>query len=140
MVDDLLEGWRRFKLTEEEEDEINLDYILDDEAMEIFREACRRCDLSEVKFKGYPFTWWNGREDQGSIEERLDRFLADTEWSVLFPWASVTHLDESLSDHLLILLKLNIQGTRNQRARNRRFCFENWWVEESSCTEVVREA
>ncbi|KAG5626762.1 hypothetical protein H5410_011980 [Solanum commersonii] len=31
------------------------------------------CDLTDIKYTGSPFTWWNGRVDEGCIFKRLDR-------------------------------------------------------------------
>ncbi|KAL2924172.1 hypothetical protein RDABS01_028795 [Bienertia sinuspersici] len=73
-----------------------------------------------------------------SIEERLDRYLANSSWSALFSWAEVSHLDECLSDHLLILLRLDAKGGEYGR-RRRRFHFENMWALEDSCEEVIGE-
>ncbi|KAL2895966.1 Epoxide hydrolase 3 [Bienertia sinuspersici] len=46
--------------------------------LESFREACQGCDLWDVNYLGYPYTWWNGREGDDAVEERLDRFLASS--------------------------------------------------------------
>ena len=40
-----------------------------------FREVVRECELIDLGFTGYLFTWSNRRFGVGSIEERLDRFL-----------------------------------------------------------------
>ena len=41
-----------------------------------FREALRDCDLLDVGFEGYPFTWSNGRYGPGFVKERPDRFMS----------------------------------------------------------------
>ena len=43
-----------------------------------FREAVDDCDLVDLGFSGSCFTWNNRRDGVDSIQERLDRFLADT--------------------------------------------------------------
>jgi len=56
-----------------------------------FWEAFFDCDLYDMGGSGYEFTWWNGQGGEGSVEERLGHFCANTEWSILFPDA--THID-----------------------------------------------
>ena len=72
------------------------------------------------------------------VEEKLDCFLASIEWFVLFPDAEVLHLNENLSDHLPLLLKLKKAQVRRGKG-SRRFMFENMWVQEESCGQVVKE-
>lgn len=40
-----------------------------------FQNYVELCDLSQVQYKGSPFTWWNGRVENDCIFERLDRIL-----------------------------------------------------------------
>lgn len=40
-----------------------------------FREALQDCNLVDLGYKGYPFTWGNGKFGSDFVEERLDRFL-----------------------------------------------------------------
>lgn len=73
------------------------------------------------------------------MEERLDRFCANTEWSLLFPDMQVTHVDSDYSDHLPILLNccLNDRGTRCNR---KKFRFENMWATSEDCKGVIERA
>ncbi|KAL2932146.1 Carbamoyl-phosphate synthase large chain [Bienertia sinuspersici] len=107
--------------------------------MELLRDTCHACDLGDKEFKGNPFTWWNGRNEEQSVEERLDRFLANSRWSVAYPWAQVTHLDEAISDHLPILLKLHPRAYDPNSRTKKRFRFENMWALEEECEDVVKE-
>ncbi|TXG72490.1 hypothetical protein EZV62_001069 [Acer yangbiense] len=43
-----------------------------------FRQAMDDCDLSDVGCSGPFLTWNNRREGKGNVQERLDRFLANT--------------------------------------------------------------
>ena len=70
-----------------------------------FQEAFIDVGLFDLGYSGYDFTWSNFKTADATVEERLDRFCADTDWSLLFPGASVTHVDFDMSDHLPILLK-----------------------------------
>ncbi|KAJ8438380.1 hypothetical protein Cgig2_006298 [Carnegiea gigantea] len=49
------------------------------------------------------------------------------EWLVLFPEAEVIHLDENISDHLLLLLRLKQNHVRREKEK-KRFMFENLWA------------
>ncbi|KAJ8434435.1 hypothetical protein Cgig2_025405 [Carnegiea gigantea] len=85
---------------------------------------------------GYEFTWWNGQGGEGSVEERLDHFCANTEWSSLFPDA--THIDCDLLDHLPILLKS--KPTQQRKAATKVFRFEDMWAFDPSCLETIKHA
>jgi len=65
-----------------------------------FQEAFTNCGLYDLRYSGYDFTWWNGREGAESIEECLDRFMASLDWSTSFPYAVVFHIDDDFSDHI----------------------------------------
>jgi len=73
------------------------------------------------------------------VEERLDRFCASTERSILFPEAQVQHVDSHISDHLPILLRCKPRN-RAARARGSRFQFENMWATDPSINEVIVSA
>jgi len=106
--------------------------------LDMFGETLEACGLYDLGFTGYDFTWENRREGADIIEERLDWLCASIEWSMLFPDAEVFHLDESLSDHLPLLLKLKKPPAR-QRQGGRRFMFENMWTQEEGCKRVIQE-
>ena len=71
------------------------------------------------------------------IMERLDRVLANPEWRILFPEASVTHLTRTHSDHCPVLLTLcpNIP-----HILHRPFCFESIWFSHVDFLSVVEKA
>ena len=73
--------------------------------LESFKGTLKECDLYDLGFLGHKFTWWNRQSEANSVEERLDRFCADSNYSSLFPYARFTHLDDDFSDHLPILLQ-----------------------------------
>ncbi|XP_060194932.1 uncharacterized protein LOC132624122 [Lycium barbarum] len=50
------------------------------------------CELSEVGFKGSPFTWWNGRSDGQCIFKRLDRILYNNLMQQWYGLIEVDHL------------------------------------------------
>lgn len=56
-----------------------------------FRECLDQNDLLDIQSFGHPFTWSNKRIE-GFIEEKLDRYVANSGWWGLFPLASVENL------------------------------------------------
>ena len=104
-----------------------------------FLEAFLDCGLFDMDYSGYHYTWCNFQDNGVVVEERLDRFCANIDWSILFPAASVSYMDFNMSDHLPILLKFTLHAaTRGERAR--RFHFKNMLFTEPSCKEVVMSA
>ncbi|KAK4737150.1 hypothetical protein R3W88_000847 [Solanum pinnatisectum] len=51
--------------------------LVDTADIDDFKTCIEFCDLSQVPFKGSPFTWWNGRARDDCIFERLDRILVN---------------------------------------------------------------
>ena len=47
--------------------------------MVAFRHTLLQCGLVDLGFRGYRFTWRNGRYGAAFVEERLDRFVATVE-------------------------------------------------------------
>ncbi|XP_058755177.1 uncharacterized protein LOC131628352 [Vicia villosa] len=68
------------------------------------------------------------------IEERLDRALANSEWLASFPFAKLTNLIASHSDHSPILLDCD---PVQQVDWSFQFRFENNWLHEDGIAEVV---
>lgn len=47
-----------------------------------FRNFITKMEMGEVKFREDTFTWGNSRENEGFIQERLDRFFRSVDWIV----------------------------------------------------------
>lgn len=58
-----------------------------------FREAVDVCGLSDLGYKGLDWTFEKRVTGGQYCRVRLDRALASTSWSNLFPFASVDHFD-----------------------------------------------
>ncbi|KAJ8426626.1 hypothetical protein Cgig2_016069 [Carnegiea gigantea] len=95
--------------------------------------------LYDLEFTGDEFTWCNYQENGMVVEERLDRFCANTEWSLLIPNASASHVDFDMSNHLPILLRCSPRNNE-KKDREKRFMFENMWFIDLTCKEVVTNA
>jgi hypothetical protein len=89
------------------------------------------CGLEDLGFSGDVFTWKRGR-----IRERLDRGIANGDWSVMHPEASVQHLDYIKSDHrpILVNTEANIQQRSPKKKR-----FEAKWLQEKGFQEKVQQ-
>lgn len=72
-----------------------------------FRTFIFDMEMREVKFRGKVYTWVNNREDEGFIQERLDKFFGSIEWLLHFDKASVEHITRQAFDHSLLLLDTN---------------------------------
>lgn len=49
-------------------------------------------EMGEIKLRGETFTWENNRENEGFIQERLDRFFGSIDWMFHFDTTEVTHI------------------------------------------------
>lgn len=71
------------------------------------------------------------------IEERLDRFLANPEWRLLFPYARFRNEEALTSDHMPIVV--DCVGVNPIRPRKKIFRFEAMWLRDAGCEEVVKQ-
>lgn len=78
-----------------------------------------------------------GRGTPGWVEEKLDRILVNEEWMELFGGARAWSVEATASDHLPLLL---VPEMASRRSFPKRFRFENLWVGEQGCREVVGRA
>lgn len=68
------------------------------------------------------------------VEERLDRAMATSDWLSMFPNASLKNILAATSDHSPILLQCNLVSLP---FNNRKFKFENVWLQEPDLNDVV---
>ncbi|KAK6137281.1 hypothetical protein DH2020_028973 [Rehmannia glutinosa] len=54
----------------------------DDYKIMAFREVMALCELDDLGFDGFKFTWTNGQANEANIQERLDRALANIHWAL----------------------------------------------------------
>ena len=107
--------------------------------LDVFRAALEHCNLVDLGFIGYPYTWNNRRLGTANTKERLDRAVANQMWRSKFPGTSVNHIVSHTSDHLPLILqnkeppKLGYKGRRG-------FKFEEAWLLWDGCEQVIQEA
>nr|GMD77815.1 ribonuclease H [Ipomoea batatas] len=99
-----------------------------------FSEAVADSGLQDVVFKRNQFTWEKSRGTPDMIEEKLDRILATDSWLTLFEGVKACSLTCPYSDHLPLVLTPVVLS---QTTRRRRFCFDNMWIREDKCREIV---
>lgn len=101
-----------------------------------FQEVVSRCQLVDLDLIGHPFTWEKGRGSSGWMEVRLDRALVSYSWLSAFPQAKLFNLPFSASDHSPLLLSLCSEVRFSSVSR---FRFENAWVREPLCRQLILE-
>ena len=72
--------------------------------VDAFRDALELCQLEDLGYRGYPFTWSNKRSGDANTKIRLDRAIATKEWREKYQLSTVTHLYSHALDHLPIVL------------------------------------
>lgn len=92
--------------------------------------------LLDLGHHGPAYTWSNKRSGVACIAERLDRALANIEWTTQNPKAAVYHLPRFNSDHLPILLRTKPQSAKKKQS----FKCEDWWAYRDGFNEVCSKA
>lgn len=85
---------------------------------------------------GYPFTWERGAGTNEWIEIRLDRALVTMDFMNMFTDGTLTNFEVSTSDHCPFLLE---RFKTNHVVQVRNFRFENAWLREPMCQQLVEE-
>lgn len=68
----------------------------------------------EIRSVGSAYTWANNREGEGFVEEKLDRFFGAASWVVQHPRSKVILVEKQTSDHCLLVLDTEPEGTKLQ--------------------------
>lgn len=106
--------------------------------MEVFRECLDVCGLVDLGYRGSAFTWSRGNNPSNIIRERLDRFVACSNWINLFSSYEIRHLPIYKSDHAPICLSTDF--IRRDDYGQKLFRFESLWLSKDECRAVVQEA
>ncbi|XP_059451259.1 uncharacterized protein LOC132182067 [Corylus avellana] len=106
--------------------------------MEAFRSTLEACQLWDLGFKGPEFTWCNMRSDGQFIRERLDRVLANEEWSRRYPIRQVEVLATICSDHNPVDIYFQEHKGR-PHTHHRKFKFDAEWGKNEKAREVVKK-
>lgn len=106
--------------------------------MQDFWSTLLHCDLADLGYQGYKYTWRNDILGSAFVEERLDRACVNPKWREMFLATKVRHLIASYSDHDPILLETEIAQSRHRRRRIQRF--EEKWVAHEECENQIRRS
>ncbi|CAM8934187.1 unnamed protein product [Rhodiola kirilowii] len=104
--------------------------------MNNFKEALGDCGLSDLGFRGFPFTFSNRRVGEKEFRARLDRVTADVDWRRIFYRAVVSHVHLHASDHQLLVL--DTQGWLFKK-KGTLFRFEAMWLDHSDMEGLMND-
>ena len=107
--------------------------------LERFKQVINYCGFHDLGFVGPPFTWSKSYRTEGRLCIHLDRALANTEWKRLFQGAVLHHLSSSTSDHSILYLRFK-RTCHHRRPPSKIFRFEEMWLQDSCCVEVVQDS
>ena len=100
-----------------------------EEILEVFlnfllsKDAIEECNLLDVGFDGYPFTWSNGRQREARIQCRIDRAFA-----------------RFGSDLAMISMDLEYSVDDDQLKLPHVIRFEKCWADDDRCEAMVRSS
>ena len=109
-----------------------------DRQMQAFRDAIDDCNLLDMGYSGFPFTWCNNRDPPHTTWVRLDRGLANMDWLQQNPLAIMEHIDVTNSDHKCLFMSGNPHTT--SRFHRKPFRFEEVWTSEEGCENTIKES
>ncbi|XP_042983207.1 uncharacterized protein LOC122312617 [Carya illinoinensis] len=101
-----------------------------------FRQALTDCCLRDLGFKGNRFTWSNRQGGSRCTNERLDRAVVNQSWLNFFPNAMVIHGVVAYSNHVPIWVSSAGEGVPSRVKRQ--FRFEEMWVGEKACEDIIK--
>ncbi|CAM8902040.1 unnamed protein product [Rhodiola kirilowii] len=104
--------------------------------MNNFREVLGDCGLSDLRFRGSPFTFSNRRVGEKEFRARLDRVTADANWRRIFYRAIVSHVQLHASDHQLLVL--DTQGWLFNK-KGKLFRFEAMWLDHPDMGRLMND-
>lgn len=106
-----------------------------------FKETVQACNLINMGYKGYPFTWSNRRYGINFIEERLDRVLCSKDWCSNFQNTSALHLVNWVSDHCPLVSEVKERCGKN-KYESRPFPrdhYDDTWSSYEACKNIVKD-
>jgi hypothetical protein len=108
--------------------------------MTAFRECLLDCGLTDLGYKGYPYTWNNRRSGEDNVQVRLDRGTATTPFLALFPNTQIEHIMTEESDHLALLAHISAEDDSSIRGDHRGFVYEEMWTKHENYDNMVNSA
>ncbi|KAL5549942.1 hypothetical protein UlMin_000118 [Ulmus minor] len=107
-----------------------------DKGSRIMKETLDKFGMISIPSSGSFYSWSIRRIGRNRVNSRTDRGVANEEWWIRFPNASLHLLPQSTSDHSPQLLSC----LGHHEAVKKTFCFEATWVEDYHSHWVVEQA
>lgn len=106
-----------------------------------FKEAVEACNLMDIGYSEYQFSWLNMRYGPNFIEERLDRFLCNKDWRDKFQDSTITNLMNWVSNHYpnLMEVKERSKDISYMRKSFSRDYYEDMWSSYEDCKNIVKD-
>ena len=95
--------------------------------IQAFRDTVDICMLMDLGYQGRFWTFEKKVHGGHYCRVRLDRALASPEWSAMFPYATLRHLQAAKSDHSPIVLCNNLDSVNKGIEINKPFRYERMW-------------
>lgn len=106
--------------------------------MSNFRQALEVYNLTDLGQIGDIFTWSNRHESFSFTKERLDRAVANQDWSMVYKDMKVETLVACSSDHKPLLASCNKLGAVAMR-KGRMFRYDACWDLEETYSAKVKQ-
>lgn len=106
-----------------------------------FRKVIRECKLRDLGCISHPFTWFNKRFGPYFIEEMLDRFLRNDDWTQTFQDHATKNLITWCSNHNPVVMEVigRNKGAGYNKKTMLRFHYEDMWSPYKECKEIVKQ-
>jgi hypothetical protein len=105
-----------------------------------FRECLDDCELQDLGFIGYPYTWSNRRQGEENVQVRLDKAYASAHFMDIFPHTTVNHIMTEESDHLALVIELQTTLQEPRCRVGRSFQYEEMWLRHENYQEMFENA
>lgn len=92
--------------------------------------------MEDLRVNRSRLTRSNNRRGEDKVSDRIDRVLINEAWVSLYPDIQCTNHIVIGSNHTPLILHRNQEGQR----RRPQFWFEEIWIENAECKDVIREA
>jgi hypothetical protein len=108
--------------------------------MTTFSDCLADCNLTDLGYAGYDFTWNNRMDGPDNILVRLDRGTATASFLDLYPMTAVEHIAMEGSDHMALLIRIADVEPKRSSSGSRGFQFEEMWLKHEGYEDMVFQA